>query len=245
MHLICFNLIADTISSNLDTTTIPRPCITLWRALPLGHMASKDDSADIDARDYLTGQMLIAMPSLGDPRFDRSVIFVCAHDEDHAMGVIVNKPLDDVDLTELLTQLEIAPQEEASSTPVFFGGPVQTERGLVLHTLDYEIDSTLTLNSEIGLTASRDILIDIAGDNPKRPAPRRFLLAIGHAGWGPGQLEEEIAMNAWAHCEPDEAIIFDGATEPIWKRALSKLGVTSAMLSTEWASARSDDKPLN
>ncbi|PQA87539.1 YqgE/AlgH family protein [Hyphococcus luteus] len=197
------------------------------------------------AGDTLAGQMLIAMPNMGDPRFDRSVIFLCAHDEEHAMGVIVNKPLDDVALSELLEQLEIAPQDDADETPVFFGGPVQTERGLVLHTLDYEIDATLALGDGLGLTASRDILIDIAGKEPKNAAPRRCLLAIGHAGWGAGQLEKEIAMNAWIHCEPDEDIIFNGAKEDIWKRALEKLGVTSAMLSTEWASARDEDKPLN
>lgn len=195
--------------------------------------------------DTLAGQMLIAMPNMGDPRFDRSVIFLCAHDEEHAMGVIVNKPLDDVALSELLEQLEIAPQDDADETPVFFGGPVQTERGLVLHTLDYEHDTTLALGDGLGLTASRDILIDIAGKEPKNAPPRRFLLAIGHAGWGAGQLEKEIAMNAWIHCEPDEDIIFNGAEEDIWKRALEKLGVTSAMLSTEWASARDEDKPLN
>ncbi len=195
--------------------------------------------------DTLAGQMLIAMPNMGDPRFDRSVIFLCAHDEEHAMGVIVNKPLDDVSLSELLEQLEIAPREDADETPVFFGGPVQTERGLVLHTLDYELDATLALGDGLGLTASRDILVDIAGREPKNAAPRRCLLAIGHAGWGAGQLEKEIAMNAWVHCEPDEDIIFNGADEDIWKRALEKLGVTSAMLSTEWASARDEDQPLN
>ncbi|MCK5745541.1 MAG: YqgE/AlgH family protein, partial [Oricola sp.] len=168
-----------------------------------------------------------------------------AHDEDHAMGVIVNKPLDDVDLSELLEQLEIAADADADDTPVFFGGPVQTERGLVLHTLDYQLETTLALGDGLGLTASRDILVDIAGKEPKRAAPRRYLLAIGHAGWGPGQLEKEIAMNAWAHCEADEEIIFNGAEDALWQRALEKLGVTSAMLSTEWASARSEDKPLN
>ncbi|WP_428408884.1 YqgE/AlgH family protein [Hyphococcus sp.] len=196
-------------------------------------------------RDFLGGQMLIAMPNMGDPRFERSVIFLCAHDEDHAMGVIVNKPLDDIGLSELLQQLEIAPQEDADETPVFFGGPVQTERGLVLHTLDYKLDTTLALDEKLGLTASRDILIDIAGAKPERPAPRRFLLAIGHAGWGAGQLEKEIAQNAWAHCEPDEEMIFSGADEPLWNRALAKLGVTTAMLSPEWASVRDEDQPLN
>ncbi|MAW82347.1 MAG: hypothetical protein CMI63_19075 [Parvularcula sp.] len=198
-----------------------------------------------DDRDYLGGQMLIAMPNMGDPRFERSVIFVCAHDEEHAMGVIVNKPLDDIGLSELLQQLEIAPQENADDTPVFFGGPVQTERGLVLHTLDYQLDTTLALSERLGLTASRDILIDIAGKEAERPAPKRYLLAIGHAGWGAGQLEKEIAMNAWAHCEPDEEMIFSGAHEPLWDRALAKLGVTTAMLSPEWASVRDEDQPLN
>lgn len=216
-------------------------------------MGTEDENTSLDGpanagagkQDYLQGQMLIAMPNMGDPRFDRSVIFVCAHDEEHAMGVIVNKPLDDIELSELLDQLDITPQPDADQTPVFFGGPVQTERGLVLHTLDYRLEMTLALSENWGLTASRDILIDIAGDEPKRPAPRRYLLAIGHAGWGPGQLEKEISMNAWAHCEPDEQIIFDGASEALWKRALSKLGVTSAMLSPEWAAARDDDELLN
>ena len=196
-------------------------------------------------RDFLTGQLLIAMPSMGDPRFEHSVIFVCAHDEDHAMGVVVNKRLAEVELTELLRQLGIEPQEDADETPVFFGGPVQTERGLVLHTLDYQIDKTIVLSDKIGLTATKDVLVDIAGQSPERPPPRAFLLALGHAGWGPGQLEQEIAMNAWLHCESDEDIIFDGAEMDSWNRALAKLGVTSAMLSPEWASVRRDDQPLN
>ncbi|WDI31414.1 YqgE/AlgH family protein [Hyphococcus flavus] len=208
-------------------------------------MTEADHERENSEQDFLEGQILIAMPNMGDPRFDRSVILVCAHDEEHAMGVIVNKPLDDVDLAELLEQLKIEPQPGADETPVYFGGPVQTERGLVLHTLDYKIETTLALDDHFGLTASRDILVDIAGDEPKRAAPRKYLLAIGHAGWGPGQLEQEISMNAWAHCDADEEIIFNGAQESVWKRALSKLGVTSAMLSREWSSARDDGEPLN
>ena len=196
-------------------------------------------------RDFLSGKVLIAMPNMGDPRFEKSVIFMCTHDEDHAMGVIVNKPLDDVDLTELLKQLEIKAAPDASETPVFFGGPVQTERGVVLHTLDYEVETTITLGEDIGITATKDILADIGGANPERNAPRRYILAIGHAGWSAGQLEQEIAMNAWAHCDPDEAILFDGAISPSWKLAMSKLGVNSAMFSAEWAAPRSDDQPLN
>lgn len=196
-------------------------------------------------RDFLTGQILIAMPNMGDPRFEQSVIFMCAHDDEHAMGIIVNKPLADVEFTDLLEQLEIDADHQANEAPVFFGGPVQTERGVVLHTLDYKLDSTILLNGELGLTASKEVLVDIGGKNPVNEPPRRYLLAIGHAGWGAGQLEQEITMNAWAHCDADETIIFEGAKQSTWKRALSTLGVTSAMFSPEWAAARDEDQPLN
>ena len=196
-------------------------------------------------RDFLAGQLLIAMPNMGDPRFEKSVIFLCAHDEDHAMGVIVNKRLADIDLSDLLAQLDITPTADANATPVYFGGPVQTERGVVLHTLDYERDTTIHFGADIGLTATKDILKDIAGENPGKSPPRRYLLAIGHAGWGAGQLEDEIAMNAWLHCGADEALIFNGNEIGAWNRALAKHGVTSAMLSPEWASARREGEPLN
>jgi putative transcriptional regulator len=197
------------------------------------------------ARDFLAGQLLIAMPNMADPRFERSVLIVCAHDERHAMGVIVNKPLIDVELSELLEQLSIDPREGVGGDPVYFGGPVQTERGVVIHTLDYRGDATIEITPELGLTATRDILIDIGGRQSQKKPPSHFLLAIGHAGWSAGQLEEELAMNAWAHCDPDESIIFTADAKQSWKRALERLGVTGAMLSPEWASARSDDTPLN
>jgi putative transcriptional regulator len=208
-------------------------------------MGSNDQPPSASTRDFLTGQLLIAMPNMGDPRFERSVVYICAHDEDHAMGVIINKRLNDVVLSELLKQLDIDPRDGANATPVFFGGPVQTERGAVLHTLDYQLDATIELAPDLGLTATKDALVDIAGKAPKQAPPRAFILTIGHAGWGPGQLEQEIAMNAWVHCAPEEAIIFEGAQSDAWSRALAKLGVTSAMLSPEWAMARRDDQPLN
>lgn len=215
------------------------------RAATLSDMDDQTKRANRSSRDFLTGQMLIAMPNMGDPRFEQSLIFMCSHDDEHAMGIIVNKPLADVEFSELLEQLEIAVDGAASDAPVFFGGPVQTERGVVLHTLDYALETTVRLNDTLGLTASKEVLIDIGGKEPTNTPPRRYLLAIGHAGWGAGQLEQEIAMNAWAHCDADEAIIFDGAEEATWKRALSKLGVTGAMLSPEWASVRDEDQPLN
>lgn len=196
-------------------------------------------------RDFLTGQMLIAMPNMGDPRFERSVLLVCAHDEHHAMAVMVNKPLADVEMGELLEQLDILPPEVIGHRPVYFGGPVQTDRGLVLHSLDYRLDKTLEVCAGVGLTATREILVDIAEGDGSRHAPRQFLLAIGYAGWEGGQLEEEIAVNAWVHCEPDADIIFSPDASESWKRALARLGVTGAMLSPEWASPRPDDAPLN
>lgn len=196
-------------------------------------------------QDFLGGQLLIAMPNMGDPRFERSVVLICSHDTDHAMGVITNKRIDDVTFSELLAQLDIKPRENAHDTDVHFGGPVQTERGLVLHTADYEIDKTLTLDGGLALTATRDILVDIGGVEPKRPRPDKYLLAVGHAGWGPGQLEQEIAMNAWLHCAADDDLIFNGGHEDAWNAALEKLGVTSAMLSPEWASIRDTGQPLN
>ena len=203
-----------------------------------------NDSTDA-TRDFLTGKLLIAMPNMGDPRFEKSVIFLCGHDAEHAMGVIVNKPVVEIDIVELLTQLDIKPRQGAEDIPVFYGGPVQTDRGLVIHSLDYSTDDTIILGQDIGLSANREILIDIAGAEPVRAAPRQYLLAIGHAGWAGDQLENEIAMNAWAHCESDEALIFGGAQNDVWKRSLAKLGVTGAMLSPEWSETRSDDGPIH
>lgn len=208
-------------------------------------MGDDGKSASENGQDFLNGQLLIAMPNMTDPRFERAVVFICSHDRDHAMGVIVNKRIDDLHLIDLLEQLEIKSGQQAEKTPIFFGGPVQTERGLVIHTLDYKSDTTLVIKNQIGLTATKEILMDIGGEEPPNGQPERYMLAIGHAGWGAGQLEQEIAMNAWLHCSLDEAIIFEGAESPAWNRALKKLGVSSAMFSPEWAAIRDDDEPLN
>jgi putative transcriptional regulator len=185
------------------------------------------------------------MPNMRDPRFEHSVILLCAHDRDHAMGVIVNKPLGDVELGELLEQLDIDPREGVGGDSVFFGGPVQTQRGLVLHSLDYSNEATIEVCPGVGLTTSREILADIGGRSRKRSPPKRFLVAIGHAGWGGGQLEAEFSVNAWIHSKPDADLIFADNPDGTWKRALEGLGVTGAMLSPEWASARRGNAPLN
>lgn len=185
------------------------------------------------------------MPNMRDPRFEHSVILMCAHDKDHAMGVIVNKPLGDVELGELLEQLDIDPREGVGGDPVYFGGPVQTERGVVLHTLDYRTEATVEICPGIGVTTSREILADIGGRGRSRPPPARFLVAIGHAGWAGGQLEAEFAVNAWVHSKADPALVFADHPGDTWSKALKSLGVTGAMLSPEWASARPGDAPLH
>jgi len=133
-------------------------------------------------QDFLAGKLLIAMPNMTDPRFEKSVVLLVSHDTSHAMGVVINKPLDQIELGDLLEQLAIDPVEGAGGEPVYYGGPVQTDRGLVIHTLDYRFAQTLEINQSIGVTASRDILVDIGGKARKRPPPEKYLLAIGHAG---------------------------------------------------------------
>lgn len=195
--------------------------------------------------EFLGGQLLIAMPNMRDPRFERSVLLMCLHDSERAMGVIVNKPLGEVELGELLEQLDIDPREGVGGDPVHFGGPVATQRGLVLHSLDYRLPTTFALNESIGLTASREILVDVGGRSAKRPPPDHFMVAVGHAGWGPGQLESELAANAWVHAAADHDLVFSDAPSSVWKRALERLGVTAAMLSPEWSEPRSGRATLH
>jgi putative transcriptional regulator len=196
-------------------------------------------------QDYLTGKLLIAMPNMTDPRFERSVLLVVSHDANHAMGVVINKPLADLELADLLEQLSIDPREGSGGEQVFYGGPVQTDRGLVVHTLDYRAPQTMAIGDKFGVTASKEILVDIGGRSRVRKPPEKYLLAIGHAGWGAGQLESEITINAWCHTDAEPSIVFGGGNADAWNAALKSLGVTGAMLSPEWSMPRSGDAPLN
>lgn len=198
-----------------------------------------------DHRDFLTGKLLIAMPNMTDPRFEKSVLLMVSHDPAHAMGVVINKPLADIELGDLLEQLAIDPREGAGGEQVFYGGPVQTDRGLVIHTLDYRSPQTMIVADRFGVTASKEILVDIGGRGTTRKPPEKFMLAIGHAGWGAGQLESEIAVNAWCHSEASESLIFGSDRSDTWNAALKSLGVTGAMLSPEWSNARPGGSPLN
>jgi len=185
---------------------------------------------------FLDGQLLIAMPGILDDRFARSVIYVCAHSEEGAMGIIVNRPAERVDFPQLLVQLKIiGPDEairlpaEASSLLVLHGGPVDTSRGFVLHSNDFSIDnSTLPIGGGVSLTATIEILRAIANG----AGPGRAVLALGYAGWAAGQLEAELQQNGWLNCPADPALIFDAALESKYERALRGAGVDLARLSS-------------
>ena len=172
------------------------------------------------SENSLAGHLLVAMPNMSDPRFERAVIYVCAHGEDGAMGLMINKLVDQITFPEMLEQLGIDDSNVAEQIRVHFGGPVETGRGFVLHSTDYRQDSSMEVDSRIALTATVDILRDIAGGQ----GPRRSLLALGYAGWGPGQLDQEIQANGWLHVDPDEQLIFDPDLDDKWQRAISKLG---------------------
>ncbi|HEY4135618.1 MAG TPA: YqgE/AlgH family protein [Alphaproteobacteria bacterium] len=176
---------------------------------------------------YLAGQLLIAMPQMTDPRFAHAVIYLCAHNADGAMGLVLNKGVERPSFPDLLNQLKIVPAEKADPINVLFGGPVETGRGFVLHSADYLQDATLLVDHHVGLTATLDILKEIAAGG----GPRRKLLMLGYAGWGPGQLDAEIQANGWLNAPADEGLIFDHDLDTKWDRALAKLGVDGAMLS--------------
>lgn len=181
------------------------------------------------ASGYLTGQLLIAMPAMQDPRFARSVIYMCIHSADGAMGLIVNRALESLTFRELLSQLELGIDEFSADIAVQFGGPVEAGRGFVLHSLEYEQNGTIVVDDKVGLTATADVLRDIATGQ----GPQRAILALGYAGWGPGQLDSEIQQNAWLNVPADDAIIFDVDIASRWERAIAKIGVDVALLSGE------------
>lgn len=182
---------------------------------------------EMDTSGYLTGNLLIAMPSMADPRFARTVIYLCAHSEQGAMGLVVNKPMPQITFVDLLEQLEIETQGIVEDQLVHFGGPVESGRGFVLHSGEFQREGTMMVDESVGLTATIDILRAIATGE----GPERHLLALGYAGWGVGQLDVEIQANGWLHAPADEAILFDQDLSTKWERAIAKLGVSPAMLS--------------
>src|ERR1700676_2316935 len=186
---------------------------------------------------YLDGQILVAMPTIRDDRFSRTVIYLCAHSSEGAMGIVINQPAPHIDFGDLLVQLDVIPDNKLIELPlragevkVLKGGPVETGRGFVLHSADFFIEnSTLPIDNGICLTATLDVLKAIA----KGDGPGNALLALGYAGWAPGQLETEIQDNGWLHCSADPDLIFGPDIGNKYERALKKLGVHVGMLSSE------------
>ncbi|WP_368186256.1 YqgE/AlgH family protein [Aestuariibius sp. HNIBRBA575] len=178
----------------------------------------------------LTGQLLIAMPDMADPRFHQSVVFVCAHSSTETMGLIINKHLSGVTFSGLLEQLDIASADAVPDLDIHYGGPVETARGFVLHSSEYGAEeTTVRVSDHFGLSASLDILSDIAMGN----GPKNALFTLGYAGWGPGQLEDEIGQNAWLSCPADPEIVIGLPVADKWSAALKSMGIDPMLLSSD------------
>lgn len=191
----------------------------------MGNQVPQSEDA---GESFLEGKLLIALPGMPDPRFERSVIFICAHSGEGAMGLIINKPVEGLSFREMMEKLQIGVTTNTPDRPILFGGPVQTGRGFVLHSGEFESqDSTMPVTDDISLTATLDILRAIASGQ----GPQKSLFALGYAGWDGGQIEDEIRANGWVHCDADNAIIFDDVLDDKWSRALKKLGIDMSGLS--------------
>ncbi|WP_374274759.1 YqgE/AlgH family protein [Brevundimonas sp.] len=179
--------------------------------------------------DSLAGRLLVAMPGIGDPRFEHAVILVCAHQRDHAMGLRLDRPAPGVDLAGVLSKLNVEGAENAPIQTVLAGGPVDKERGFVLHTSDWSVaDASLMIGDDLAITATKEALAAMTDPDI---APQRAILVLGYAGWGEGQLEEELTENVWLTAEPSLDVLFDQDHGSKWRRALAGLGVDAAMLS--------------
>lgn len=185
-------------------------------------MASARDHRVDQGESFLEGKLLIALPGMGDERFAQTVIYMCAHSAKGAMGIVINKPIPGLTFAEVMKQLQIETRPLAAELPILYGGPVETGRGFVLHSGDYESsDSTLPVSQDISLTATLDILRAIAEGR----GPKNVLFALGYAGWAPGQIESEFQTNGWLHCESDLSLVFGVSPEAKWRTALQRLGI--------------------
>ncbi len=194
------------------------------------------DSAEVEGSTesgWLAGRILIAMPTMADPRFARAVVYLCSHGPEGAMGLVINRVYGELNFRGLLGQMGIKPVAGVPDMPVHFGGPVDPARGFVLHTVDYSRHDTLPVGDNIALTATVEILKALANGE----GPQRSLLALGYAGWGAGQLEAELQTNGWLVAAADEDLVFDPDLESKWDQALAKLGVSAMMLSGDMGHA--------
>ncbi len=181
-------------------------------------------------QDFLNGHFLIAMPGLGDPNFHHAVTLICEHNADGALGITINRPMDDIHLGDVLDQLELGDSDETlRATTLFHGGPVEQERGFVLHTPLGKWEATLSISEQLGVTSSRDILAAmIRGEGPEQ-----CMVALGYAGWAAGQLEQEMADNAWLSTPASHNILFDVPSSERWRAAARTMGVDISRLSDQ------------
>jgi putative transcriptional regulator len=186
---------------------------------------------------YLTGKLLLAMPSIGDARFDHAVIYICAHDENGAMGLAINQSAPDLDFTKVLSELgvmsDIKIPPEALSAMVMNGGPVEQGRGFLLHSAEFKKEDTIKIDEAFGVTGTIEALKDLASGK----GPDQFLFILGYAGWTAGQLEDELKQNSWLVCDPTQEIVFDLSMSDKWSAAMSTLGFDPSMLSVQAGSA--------
>lgn len=186
-------------------------------------------SSDTSRSDFLDGQILIAMPGMRDPRFHRTLVYLCAHSEDGAMGLIVNKPAETLVLRDLFGRLGIEIEGRTGDQAVRFGGPVETGRGFVLHSADYHAeDATMRVDRDTSMTATVDILHAIAEEE----GPAQAVVALGYAGWSPGQLEAEIQRNGWLYCPPDPVLLYGTENDDKWDQAMAMIGVDPSHLAS-------------
>lgn len=205
-------------------------CLSAIR-LPIQHFISKVDlkASVMSSSLFFENKLLLAMPSMNDPRFERTVIYICSHESSGAMGLVINRAIENMTFKNLLDQLTIEAEQEVADVTIHSGGPVEPGRGFVLHSADYVQDSTLIVSQTLALTATVDVLKALAAGK----GPTNHLLALGYAGWGEAQLEQEIQNNSWMIADADEEIIFHTELEQKWPRAMAMLGVDVAMLSLE------------
>lgn len=191
-----------------------------------------DDKTKTDSyadANWLTGQLLVAMPTMPDPRFAHAVIYICSHGPQGAMGLVVNRLYGEISFQSLLEQLKVKAPGETPELPVHFGGPVETGRGFVLHSSDYLREGTMRVDDNVALSATIEILQEIAEGR----GPANVLMALGYTGWEAGQLDAEMQANGWLVAPADDEILFDRDTETKWERALAKIGIAPSMLSAE------------
>jgi putative transcriptional regulator len=199
-----------TIHLALTIAAILLPATLVRAALPT--------PSEIPGRTFLAGQLLIASPAMGDPRFDHTVILMVRHNQEGALGIVINRPIGSRPLAALLHALGENESPATENVTVYRGGPVEAERGFVIHSAEYHRTETLDIDGRVAMTASVDVLRDIAS----KSGPLKSLIAFGYAGWGPGQLETELARNAWFTAPEDPALVFDDDRDQVWEHAMRR-----------------------